>query len=198
MLSSINPLVERGRNNRYALTATAYVVASAAGGAVAGAVAGAAGWLLDAVMPLGDEGRAAMVVVVLAAALALDLRVFGLSLPTTRRQVDENWLGRYRGWVYGAGFGFQLGLGVVTIVSTAAVYATFALAAITASPAAGAFIGAVFGFTRGLVLLTGAGIHDVDHLRSFHRRLAGRAGMVARIGVVANGALLGTALVVLR
>jgi hypothetical protein len=198
MLSSINPLVERGRNNRYGLTATAYVVASAVGGAAAGTVAGLAGWLLQAVTPLGDAGRAVMVVVVLAAALALDLRVFGLSLPTTRRQVDENWLGRYRGWVYGAGFGFQLGLGVVTIVSSAAVYATFALAAIAASPALGALIGVGFGLARGLVLLTGAGIHDMDHLRSFHRRLTARAGTVARLGVVANGALLGAALVVLR
>jgi sulfite exporter TauE/SafE len=198
MLSSINPLVERGRNNRYGLTATAYVVASALGGVVAGSAAGLAGWLLQTVMPLSDTGRAAMVVVVLAAALAFDVRVFGLSLPTTRRQVDENWLGRYRGWVYGAGFGFQLGLGVVTIVTTATVYATFALAAITASLAIGAVIGLVFGLARGLVLLTGAGIHDTDHLRAFHRRLAARAGTVARIGVVANGALLGTALVVLR
>lgn len=48
------------------------------------------------------------------AGLALDLGLGALRLPGPARQVDEDWLARYRGWVYGAGFGTQLGLGVVT------------------------------------------------------------------------------------
>ena len=47
MLSSINPLGERGRNSRYALTVVAYVIASVAGGLVTGSGLGALGkgWL---------------------------------------------------------------------------------------------------------------------------------------------------------
>ena len=43
--------------------------------------------------------------VLLLAGLLLDRRVGGLRLPTWHRQVDERWLARYRGWVYGLGFG---------------------------------------------------------------------------------------------
>jgi len=60
------------------------------------------------------------------------------------RQVDDGWLPRYRGWVYGAGFGLQLGLGVVTIVTTAAVPAVWLLALLTASPSHGAAVGLAF------------------------------------------------------
>jgi hypothetical protein len=35
----------------------------------------------------------------------------GSGCPSWQRQVDERWLTTYRGWVYGAGFGFQLGAG---------------------------------------------------------------------------------------
>ena len=82
------------------------------------------------------------VIVCLSAAL---LDASGRRLPGVRRQVDDDWLRRYRGWVYGAGFGFQLGIGVVTIVTTAAVYATFALAALTGAVATGSPVGPVSG-----------------------------------------------------
>ena len=50
-------------------------------------------------------GRVAALAGVVAAGLWLDLGILGLRLPTTRRQVNEDWLGRYRGWVVGVGFG---------------------------------------------------------------------------------------------
>ena len=42
--------------------------------------------------------------------------------PGPRRQVNERWLDEYRGWVYGLGFGAQLGLGVTTVITSAATY----------------------------------------------------------------------------
>ena len=92
----------------------------------------------------------------LLAGLLLDRRAAGLRLPTWRRQVDEAWLARYRGWVYGAGFGLQLGLGVVTIVTSATVYATVLLCALSGSPPVGLALGALFGLARALPVL-GAG-----------------------------------------
>src|SRR5437899_2146684 len=113
MLASIHPLGERARNSRYWLTLTAYAVGSVAGGALAGAGAGLVGSLLP--VPV--------IVLVAACAVAAWLEVRGRGWPTVRRQVDEEWVTRYRGWVYGLGFGVQLGLGVVTIVTSPAVYA---------------------------------------------------------------------------
>jgi hypothetical protein len=51
-------------------------------------------------------------------ALALDLSP--RPVPGPRRQVDDRWRDQYRGWVYGLGYGVQLGVGVTTIVSSAA------------------------------------------------------------------------------
>ncbi len=63
----------------------------------------------------------------LVVGLVLDLRLGGLSLPSWHRQVDEAWIGRYRGWVVGVGFGAQLGFGVVTIVTSSTTYAVVVL-----------------------------------------------------------------------
>ena len=45
--------------------------------------------------------------------------------------VHEQWLTRYRGWVYGVGFGAQLGFGLVTIITSAMAGTTSASASIT-------------------------------------------------------------------
>ena len=66
-----------------------------------------------------------------------DLRPFGLHLPINPRQVNELWLGKFRSWVYGVGFGWQIGVGFATYIMTAAVYLTVALAALTGRPAGG-------------------------------------------------------------
>ena len=55
------------------------------------------------------------------AAAAVDAGVLGFRPPFLRRQVNEDWLSNYRSWVYGGGFGWQIGFGVATYVMTAAV-----------------------------------------------------------------------------
>ena len=144
MLASITPFGERARNNRFAVTATAFVVASALGGLVTGALFGLAGAALFAVVPVGDTARLVVALGVVVAAALVDLGIGGVRLPTTKRQVDERWLTQYRGWVYGVGFGFQLGLGLVTVVTSAAIYAAFEVAVLTGSFGAGAFMSGSF------------------------------------------------------
>src|SRR5436305_13175892 len=114
MLASITPLGERSRGFSWALTASAFAVATVTTGALAGAVGGAVG----SMMPRGTW-RDAAALGVLAAALLVDATSLRRHLPTTRRQVNEDWMARYRGWVYGAAFGAQLGAGVVTVVTSA-------------------------------------------------------------------------------
>jgi MFS family permease len=201
MLASIHPLGERGRDSRWTVTMVAYVVGSLAGGALMGLVFGGAG---AAVLGWWSPPAAAVLaaaVVVVAAGLLLDLGVGGLRLPTIHRQVDEDWLHRYRGWVYGVGFGFQLGLGVVTIVTTAAVYGLLVLAFLAGSVVGGVLIGATFGLVRALPLLTVARVHDPEGLHRLHRGMHERArlsralslGAQAVVVVAVAGGLLVTA-----
>ncbi len=136
MLSSIHPLGERTRNNRWGLTAVYYLAGGLMGGLVLGTVAGTIGWLGLAWWNPTPTSQAVVIVTILAIALLWDLS--GLTIPTIHRQVNEDWLSMYRSWVYGGGFGFQLGLGVVTIVTTTAVYAMIALAILSAQPLTGA------------------------------------------------------------
>src|SRR4051812_37518215 len=122
MLSSIHPLGERARNNRWAITTTAYLIGSAAGGALVGAAAGAIGQRLGVPTGSAPGATTAALAVAVAVVLAAELLAPRGRWPGPRRQVNEDWFGRYRGWVYGAGFGFQLGTGVSTQITTAAVY----------------------------------------------------------------------------
>ncbi len=150
MLASITPLGERSRGFSWGVTASAF----AAGAVGAGALAGAAGGALGSLAPNGDwRDIAGLGLVVLA--LAVDASALRRRLPTTRRQVNEDWLTRYRGWVYGVAFGAQLGTGVVTIVTSAAVYAAALGAVLCATVPAGAAVGAAFGATRALVAASG-------------------------------------------
>jgi sulfite exporter TauE/SafE len=190
MLASIHPLGERARHNRFWITATSYIAGSVAGGALAGGIAGAIGAALWATATPSPEVVVWLAVFVCLSAALLDAS--GRGLPGVRRQVDDDWMRRYRGWVYGAGFGFQLGLGVVTIVTTAAVYATFAMAALTGAVATGAMVGAVFGGARAATLLASSRVSDPGGLRLLHRRLAVVApyARIATIGTLAAIALL--------
>lgn len=194
MLSSITPLGERSRGNRWWLTVTAFFVAAVLGGALQGAAWGGLGALLQ-LDRLSDTTVAVLAGVLAVVALAFDAFRSRLKLPTTKRQVNEDWIGLYRGWVYGAGWGFQLGLGLATVVVAATEYLVFALELLSASPATGALIGVVFGVTRGLTVFTGARVDSPDRLVAFHRRMQGRltAAQVATAAgdvVVLVGALV--------
>src|SRR5437660_10126293 len=187
MLASIHPLGERVRRNRWWLTAAAHVVASAAGGALAGAALGGLAQLTLGRLLRGAPG---VVLVIAICALAAAVEGSGRRPPwPVRRQVDDGWLPRYRGWVYGAGFGFQLGLGVVTIVTTAAVPAAWLLALATASPVAGAAVGLAFGLSRGLPVLANAGVDTPGRLWSFQRRFQAGEAAAHRATVASLGAL---------
>jgi hypothetical protein len=176
---------------------TAHVVGSVLGGASAGLAIGALG---DAVVRVGVGWgwRLGGAGVIAAGAALVDARGWPRWLWRPRRQVNEDWLGRYRGWVYGGGFGFQLGAGAATIVTAATVYVVGVLALAVGSWAWGMLIGAAFGLARGATVLVGRVVQDSDGLVRFHRRLQERAviGRAAAVGadvVVAVAALAATA-----
>jgi sulfite exporter TauE/SafE len=191
MLASINPLGERARGTRFSRTFVWYLAGSIGGGAVIGAALGAIGAGLRDLVDPSRTAIALAVVVVCAIGIAVDLRVANLHLPSPRRQVNENWLAIYRGWLYGLGFGFQLGLAVVTLVATAAVYVMMALAVLSGSMLGGIIIGCTFGAVRALPLLSVGRVHEPGELRSVMRRMQGLARVAdstARVAVVLLGA----------
>lgn len=185
MLSSITPLGERGRGNRWGTTATFFVIASTLGGAATGGLLG----LLGTLLPLPWRARAGLAVVLAVAALAFDAR--DRPPPRTRRQVDERWLDGFRSWVYGGGFGIQLGAGLATIATSASTYLVFALALVLGPW--GVAVGTAFGLGRGLTILTARSITSAVRLRLFHsrlharRRAAGILVVAAEVGLVVAG-----------
>jgi hypothetical protein len=185
MLASIHPLGERARKRRWGTTVAAYVAGSTVAAALLGAALGAVGGMVA--LPGPATGLA--VLGLCALGLAFDLRLGGLRLPTVHRQVDKDWLDRYRGWVYGLSFGFQLGLGVVTVVNTAAIYVTFVLALASGSAVVGALIGTTFGLTRGLVILSVRRVRRPEELHGAHRRMRTWAPLSRRMSVGAQAAV---------
>lgn len=194
MLTSISPLGERARASRWWVTTTAYVISSTLGGVAVGALAA----LLGGLVP--DDMRSSpsvlgLVAVALVVGLLLDLGVAGSRLPSWRRQVDEAWLGRYRGWVVGTGFGAQLGVGVVTIVTSSTTYAVILLAALSGSGPAGALVGGVFGLVRALPLVLMARVDTRKRLWAVLRRVehaAPIADRMARLALAVGAAALTT------
>jgi hypothetical protein len=76
-----------------------------------------------------SETKRSLVVALCVLAAAADAQLFGLRIPYHRRQVNELWLDDYRSWVYSAGFGFQIRLGLATYIMSSAVVLLVALAA---------------------------------------------------------------------
>jgi MFS family permease len=190
MLSTLTPYSERARGNRYAATVSWFVAGAALGGAALGAlISGLAA--LVALTSLSTGSVAAIAAVAAVVCIASDYRVCGLHLPLVPRQVNEQWVSRYRRWVYALSFGAQIGVGISTYVMTAAVYLMVVLGALTGSPLLSWLIGVGFGVTRGLAILLGAGLSTPAAIRSFHRRFEGlaplsrNAAVVAQVGVLA-------------
>ncbi len=170
MLSSITPMTEAGRGNRFGVTARWFVVGGVVGGLTLGLLA-AGGAVLLALADLSDQARWGIGAAAAVATASLDLGVFGVELPIFKRQVDDAWLRRYRGWVYGAGFGWQIGFGVATYIMTAGVFLTIGLAVLGASPAAAIAIGVTFGLVRGSAVFIGRSATTPAALASVHARL---------------------------
>ena len=170
MLSTITPLGERGRGTRYGSSVAWFVTGAVLGGASLGLVMAAAATALSAAGTLPVVALAATVAAAAGVAAASDTRLAGLHLPFHRRQVNELWLDRFRPWVYGAGFGWQIGSGFATYVTSAGLYLMVLLAALRASPVAAFATGVAFGLVRGLAVLLGRRITSPEALVGFHRR----------------------------
>ena len=122
-----------------------------------------------------------------AVTVASDLNLGGFRLPSHTRQVNESWLDEFRSWVYGGGFGWQIGVGLATYVTTAAVYLMIAMAALTGDPLVAFLLMTGFGFVRGLAVLLGRRLTTPERLFALHRRLeellpTAQRAIVARAG----------------
>ena len=183
MLTSISPLGERARGNRWWFTVAWLTVGTLLGGAAIGAILGTLGRLAPAA---GAEWRLAVMTLVGFTAAAWDLA--GRRFPG-RRQVNEDWLVAFRPWVYGMGYGLQLGTGVATVVNTALVPVVMVAALLTGDTVKGLALGSVFGAVRGLGVMLSGGVRTVDDLRRLHRRLDGMAEQVRRLGALVAAVL---------
>lgn len=195
MLSTVTPMAEKARGHRYGVTATWFVLGAGLGGATLGvAAAGLAAAVSTLSLPASASFGAAAALAALAA--LVDAGTFGRRPPFFRRQVDDAWLAKYRAWVYGAGFGWQIGVGLATYIMTAGVVLTVALAVLTASPLAAFGIGVAFGLARGLVVLLGARLRSPAALGALHARLDALEAPVrwAVVGVQATVAAVAAAL----
>ncbi|MCB0995685.1 MAG: hypothetical protein KDB21_11375 [Acidimicrobiales bacterium] len=193
MLSSITPFGERSRNSRWGLTVAFYLVGNVVGGIAIACAFGAIGLLVDPL--IGDTTAIGILAVAGIVGVALELHLFGLRLPSYHRQVNEVWLTAFRGWVYGLGFGFQLGLGIATIVTTAATYLFMLAAVLVGSLTGAAIIGVVFGLARGLCIFAAAHIQTPEQLRTFHLHLNERARIIHRLTIAAVSVVTGAAVV---
>ena len=183
MLSTITPIGEQNRGARFATSATWFVVGGVAGGAtLGGALALVAVGIGALHLIAGTIGIVAGLAALVAA--VSDSRITGRQIPIHRRQVNEVWLDRFRPWVYGAGFGWQIGSGVVTYIMTSAVYLIAVLAVMTGNPWTALGVGVLFGTVRGLAVLLGRGITTPARLASFHRRFVQLEPMSRRVIVV--------------
>jgi hypothetical protein len=180
MLASITPLGERGRHSHYPVTVVAFLLGGAIAGALGGLGLGTLGAL--ALGGMASSSRLILLAVALAAAIGIDLRPG--SAPGPRRQVNEQWLDRYRGWVYGLGFGAQLGIGVSTIVTSAATYVAVLAALLSASPGFGALVLGLYGAARGLTPLLAARSQSTAQLMALHGRLARASAPMAKAGLL--------------
>lgn len=164
MLSSLNPVSERGRGNRFWVTVGWYVAGATAGGAAlgVGTAVAAAGY---ARLHLSSTWTWSLALAGAVVAVLSDSALTSRSLPIHPRQVDERWLSRYRRWIYAGGYGVQIGSGFATYIMTATVYLTALLAVLTARPATAFAVALGFGLVRGLGILVTAGVRTPDQLR---------------------------------
>jgi len=192
MLSTITPIAERAKGHRYAATCSWFVLGATVGGlTLGGLMAGLAAAVRAAgptTVAVGAIGLAAALCV-----LASDTGIARARLPVHRRQVNERWLDAYRPWVYGTGFGFQIGTGVATYITTTAVYLMVVLAALGGDPVVALAVGGAFGLLRGLAVTLTHRVTTPGGLLAFHQRFAAlrpRADRAVLASVVVAAAVL--------
>ncbi len=173
MLSTITPFAERSKGHRFGATCAWFVLGATLGGLALGGLMAALAAAVDAAgtspTVVASVGLAAALV-----ALVSDTGIAGVRLPVHYRQVNERWLDAYRPWVYGAGFGFQIGTGLATYITTAAVYLLVVLGALTGDPVVALALGGAFGLVRGLAVTLTRRVSTPQELLGFHRRFATR------------------------
>src|SRR5450755_2754967 len=172
MLATITPLGERSRHGRWGLTVGAFLVGCTGAGILLGALCGAAGAIA---LPesVGEPTRLLALAIAVLAAIALD------ASPAM---------------IPGLGYGSQLGLGVVTVVSSAATYVALFAAFLTAGAARGALIMGCYGAIRGLTPLAAVHVRTPQQLLALHAGLAGARGPVAGGGLLLLAAILALSL----
>ena len=89
MLSSIHPLGERGRHNRWAITVTSFTLASTAAGAAMGA---SLGWF-GGVTPFAVPEQTLLVITATGAIVSGSLDLLRVTPPGPERQVNKTWIG---------------------------------------------------------------------------------------------------------
>ena len=191
MLTSISPLGERARGNRWWLTVGWLTAGTLLGGAALGAGLGRLGQVLPGTADDAWRLLAMALAGVAAAIWDLTARRF-----PGRRQVNENWLSAYRPWVYGMGYGLQLGAAITTAVDTALIPMFMLAALLTHDTRSGLVIGAVFGTVRGLSVALNLRVRTADDLRRLHHRLDSLAHRVRLLGALAAALLAGAAAIV--
>jgi sulfite exporter TauE/SafE len=172
MLSSIHPLGERARQNRWILTVTSFTLGAGITGALVGGILGGAGEALG-LGSISTRARSLILAASLIAAAAADL--IGAKAPGPHRQVNERWINAFRGWVYAGSFGSQLALGTATYVVTWGLYAIYLAALLSATPETGAMIGVSFGLGRSISLWTAGWIDRPSRLARYHQVMRGLA-----------------------
>ena len=110
----------------------------------------------------------------------------GFHLPIHHRQVNERWLDQYRPWVYGAGFGWQIGTGLATYIKTAALYLLIVLATLSGDPVIALGVGAALRPGARARRPPGRGITTTNALAAFHRRFTRLGPVVLGIVVAAE------------
>lgn len=196
MLSSIHPFGERSRNNSFWSTAIAHVLGSTIGGAAFGLVFGTIGVAIGAVVDLSIDTRTALIVAASLFALVVEATGRERRLPSRTRQVNENWIQTYRGWVYGGGFGAELGFGISTIITTPLVHLLALTMVLVMSLPAALVLGSVFGAVRGATVLAAHRVDSPEALRRFHMQLDGlrsrsRSGAVASLALASIVGIVG-------
>ncbi len=178
MLASITPLGERGRGRNWNTTVAFYVVGSVLGGATRGLALGSLGALVPADLRPSPAAVALILAVLLVIAAAIETGWLRIPIPSLARQVNEDWLDQYRGWVIGFGFGYQLGLAAVVYITTASLWVVFIAEFLTFSPIGGLALGALFGFVRSIPIFATRRVRSTQELRRAHTTMH-RLGPVA-------------------
>ena len=183
MLSTITPLGEAGRGHDFRSTSTWFVVGSVMGGVTLGLLMAGLARIADGLGATPDLVWGIITAAALTTA-ASDGRVGGFHLPGHDRQVNERWLDQYRPWVYGAGFGWQIGVGLGTYIMTAGVYLLILVGGLTADPLLAVFLGALFGLSRGLAVFLASGFDSTEKVLAFHERFERMREPVRRATIV--------------